>query len=337
MKNKIFNSLKIILPSVGVVSLLAVFYIYFFIQIDTFYSVFEEKYEYNDIIEIDDFDSADGYVAYLPKDFELDSIHVIVFNHGWGAHDPMAYGAWIKHLVFQGYAVIFPRYQKSILTWPADFTANAATGINEALKAIEHKHGIIPITDRLILAGHSFGGVISVNLATEWTTFEIPKPAAVFAIQPGHGPFYSGRIGDYSHFPEDIQMIFIVSEHDRITGDKFAREFFELNYGRIHEMNLLTMFKDRHENEVIKATHDDPLAMDMDMKKGTAFWIPLIGRLKNEINQADFYGFWRLLDALADCNFYGKNCDEAIGGTDAQTFMGYWNDGTPIRPLKVEL
>ena len=36
---------------------------------------------------------------------------VVVFNHGWLAVNPGAYGAWIEHLVRSGRIVIFPRYQ----------------------------------------------------------------------------------------------------------------------------------------------------------------------------------------------------------------------------------
>ncbi|MEZ4892408.1 MAG: hypothetical protein R2778_05270 [Saprospiraceae bacterium] len=56
--------------------------------------------------------TADGYWLFEPADPKPDSAEVVVFLHGYGAYNPMAYGKWIKHLVAKGNIVIYPRYQK---------------------------------------------------------------------------------------------------------------------------------------------------------------------------------------------------------------------------------
>lgn len=294
-------------------------------------------YEYSEYVEIDSFNKVDGYTAYLPKDYSKDSINLIVLNHGWGAYNPMAHGAWIRHLVNQGYAVVFPRYQCTVLTPAKNFTSNAAKGINSAIKTIKEKYNVQPITKDMVIFGHSYGGVISVNLAIKWKELGIPKPKAVLAIQPGHGPIEGGRIDDYSQFPSDIKLLFIHSEKDIVTGDKFSREVFDLNKGKVENMNLIEMFVDSKGDEKIKAAHEDPLAMDPEFDKGTGFIVMLRAKMVYEINQADYFGFWKLGDALAKCSFNEKDCNIAFGNTPVQKYMGVWKDGSPIKEMKVDL
>ncbi len=53
------------------------------------------------------------------------------------------------------------------------------------------------------------------------------------------------------------------------------------------------------------------------------------------VNALDFYGTWKLFDALCDAAFYNKNREYALGNTPQQRFMGLWSDGVPVKELKV--
>jgi hypothetical protein len=53
------------------------------------------------------------------------------------------------------------------------------------------------------------------------------------------------------------------------------------------------------------------------------------------INALDYYGTWKLFDALTDAAFNGKNREYALGNTPQQRFMGVWSDGVPVKELKV--
>jgi hypothetical protein len=53
------------------------------------------------------------------------------------------------------------------------------------------------------------------------------------------------------------------------------------------------------------------------------------------VNALDYYGTWKLFDALCDAAFFGKNREYALGNTAKQRFMGIWSDGTPVKELKV--
>lgn len=293
-------------------------------------------YSYNNFIEIDSFSKPDGFVAYYPENFKGDSLPLIVFNHGWGMHNPIGYGAWIRHLVYQGYAVIFPRYQKSILTSSKKFTPNAAKGIRDGIYALEKNSGLKLIKKDLVMIGHSYGGVITVNLSIEWEKYQIPKPTAILALQPGHGPITGGRIEDYSRIPTNTKVLLLYSENDRVTGETFSQEIYELNKNRVKEINLIEMFADNHGEDAIKASHEDPLAMDPEFDMGTGLLIVLRGKMIHRLDKADFNGFWKLGDGLTKCVYYNTDCDVAFGDTEKQKDMGAWDDGVQVKKLKIE-
>ncbi len=50
---------------------------------------------------------------------------VVLFLHGWGATLPRNYRPWLDHLARRGNAVIYPRYQDSVLTPPSQGPAEA--------------------------------------------------------------------------------------------------------------------------------------------------------------------------------------------------------------------
>jgi len=52
-------------------------------------------------------------------------------------------------------------------------------------------------------------------------------------------------------------------------------------------------------------------------------------------NALDYYGTWKLFDALTDAAFYGKNREYALGNTPEQRYMGNWSDGNPVKELIV--
>jgi len=57
----------------------------------------------------------------------------------------------------------------------------------------------------------------------------------------------------------------------------------------------------------------------------------------NPPDALDFYGPWKLLDALQACatRRQRQDCQVALGGTAEQRFMGRWSDGAPVTPLQV--
>jgi hypothetical protein len=53
------------------------------------------------------------------------------------------------------------------------------------------------------------------------------------------------------------------------------------------------------------------------------------------LDALDWYGTWKLTDALLACVFAGAWCEHAFGNTPEQRFMGTWSDGVPVTELQV--
>ncbi len=106
-------------------------------------------------------------------------VPVVLFLHGWGATRPRFYQPWLDHLAREGNAVIYPRYQDSVVDQPSEVLGNALAGVRLALKRIDEQPG------SLVVAGHSAGGALAADYAAIARTAKLPQPLAVFSAYPG--------------------------------------------------------------------------------------------------------------------------------------------------------
>jgi hypothetical protein len=104
---------------------------------------------------------------------------------------------------------------------------------------------------------------------------------------------------------------------------------------------------DVHDGKKVNAGHASPGAPDSryDFElKTPADEVPklIAGRIGFEesasLNQLDFYGYWRVLDAVIDA--VGSRPvvvpESVFRNGDAQTYLGVWADGTPYKRTHVE-
>ena len=295
------------------------------------------NYAHTEINSYDHSSSPKGYWMYTPKEVSEAPIDVIVFMHGYGAMNPMIYGGWIKHLVKQNNVVIFPRYQRGILTThPNDFAANAAVAIKDAKKQLEEDLLINANWDNLSLVGHSYGGVIISNLAVNYADLAIPKPKAVMMCSPGTGPLKGGRLDSYENMDSDIKLIVMVSEDDYVVGDKFGYLVFNSAQNVINR-NFIRQFRDSHGAPRIGADHNQCYSLDQELDSGYRNVTTKRALRISKIDAIDYNGYWKLFDALRACAIDGNYCDYAFGDTQAQSSLGSWSDGTPINKLEITL
>jgi pimeloyl-ACP methyl ester carboxylesterase len=279
---------------------------------------------------------ADGYWLFEPADPKPDSAEVVVFLHGYGAYNPMAYGKWIKHLVAKGNIVIYPRYQKN-LVWPRPngFPENAAKGIRDALRELQKEGRVKPKTDHVVYIGHSYGGVTAANLATRWEKMRIPKPTAMLLAEPGSGPFKGARLQDYSAIPSDTKVLIVVGEDDYVVGAEFGSLVFNTAVNT-PERNLIVQRRDTTNlRRWVLATHSEPYGYDLDFDTGVRNYTARRVLMTSRLNEVDFHCYWKLGDALINYSRKGIQKEYAFGNTPEQRFMGRWPDGHPIRELDV--
>ncbi len=281
---------------------------------------------------------ADGFWLFEPADPQPDSAEVVVFLHGYGAYNPMAYGKWIKHLVAKGSIVIYPRYQHNLIyPRPNTFPSNTATAIKDALVLLNTGDHVRPKVDKVTYIAHSYGGVIASNLGVYWERYGVPKPAAMLLAEPGSGPFKGARLEDYSGLPADLHLLVVVGEDDFVVGAEFGALVFNTAVNT-PKRNLLFQRRDTSSSKHwILATHSEPYSYDLDFDTGLRNYTSLRVLSTSRTDEVEFFCYWKLSDALMDFTRYGTNEHIAFGNTPEQRFMGNHHDGRPIKPLEVFL
>jgi acetyl esterase/lipase len=281
--------------------------------------------------------SGDGYWLFEPNLPKPDSADIIVFNHGYGVFNPGPYGQWIEHLVRKGHIVIFPKYQVSDASLPSTYTPNAIIGIQDALTELtSNPNRVKPRMEHYAIIGHSYGGVITSNIVTEYATYGLPKPQCFMLCQPGTGGINTGRLPSYTHMETDYSTLIVVGADDIVVGNSFGREIMDSTEIPTSRKNYITHYIDNHGSPTLEATHNEPLAANSAYDGGTISTVITGGYVASKQDAIDYYCYWKLADALLSCTFYGVDCEYAFGDTPEQRYMGTWSDGEPVIELVVE-
>ena len=139
---------------------------------------------------------------------EGDARATVVLFHGWTDLDPTNYRPWIAHLNAQGVTVVFPRYQDSILSTPAQMLAGAEdttrAGLDEA-----------PPTGPVIAVGYSLGGGFATTMAANADAWGVPQPAAVYGVFPALPLVVPDPFGTV---PAATTVRYLVGDRDQVVG-----------------------------------------------------------------------------------------------------------------------
>lgn len=307
-------------------------------------------------------EGADHVTIFWPEPAAaIGSLPLVVFTHGWGAVKSEHYQAWINHLVRRGAIVVYPRYQGNLRAKPETFVTHAVAGVRRALDWIhEQKNLPQPDPERWATVGHSAGGVLAANLSVELPKAGLPAPKAVMSVEPGitRGP--EGLLlplSDLSQTDASTLLLIITGEDDELVGDHDARRIYEETTAvPAAQKDLLQLPSDDHGSPALEATHRAPAAPlpgyePPQRKEPTGFLRKRIAKKAKErmaqrgldldasskepavTNALDYYGTWKLFDALCAAAFENKYRDVALGGGPAQLDMGQWSDGRPVKTM----
>src|SRR5690349_17076840 len=299
------------------------------------------------------------YWIFEPDSPKPRSAPVIVFLHGWGGMNPLYYGAWVDHLVKHGNIVVYPRYQANLLTPIKDFLPNTLAAVKDALHRLQTERGhVTPDLSKFATVGHSLGGLRAANVAALASESKLPRVRAVMSVEPGltEAPI-NVPLADLKKIPADTLLLAVAGDQDTLVRDADAKRiYYESTQVPAADKDFIMMVTDTHGTPSLQASHRAPTAMDRDYDNGEG----VVGggpanprRVGNSssrqngtsndsrrletmmVNALDYYGTWKLFDALCDAAFYGKNREYALGNTKEQRFMGVWSDGVPVKELKV--
>ena len=278
---------------------------------------------------------------------------VIIFLHGWGGMNPLYYGAWVDHLVRRGNIVVYPRYQSNLLTPIKDFLPNTLAAVKDALHRLQTERGhVTPDLIKFATVGHSLGGVLAANVAALASESKLPRVRAVMSVEPGitESPI-NVPLADLKKIPAETLLLALAGDQDSLVRDTDAKRiYYESKRVPARNKDFITLVSDSHGQPTLQASHRAPTAMDKDYDSGEGVSGAPPGtpdpignarisrRVRPEtmmVNALDYYGTWKLFDALTDAAFYGRNREYALGNTPQQRFMGVWSDGVPVKELKV--
>lgn len=258
------------------------------------------------------------YWVYQPAGPKPASAPLVVFNHGANAMDPSGYEAWLVHLARRGNVVVYPRYQATMLTPPSQYTDNAIGAVKNAIAWLQASAARVqPQLQRFAIAGHSYGGVVSANMAHRWQSVGLPQPRVLMPVEP----WYQNVDATLSGVPSTVLLRCLVGDDDALAGRAGCDVIWDRT-GHVPAANrdYVWMFSDDHGSPALSADHLAPAAGS----GGVAV-----------VNALDWYGLWKSFDALCECAFAGTSCAWGVGDTPEHRFMGTWSDGELVVPLAI--
>ena len=188
---------------------------------------------------------------------EGDERATVVLYHGWTDLEPDGYLPWIRHLTGRGVTVIWPRYQRSILSLPATMLRDAEAATRAGLAEA-------PPTGPVIAAGYSLGGGLAVVYAANAAAWSVPEPAAVYGVFPAMPPAVPDPFGSV---PEATTVALLTGADDAVVGAGGAEQLAAAiapHPATIDEVPTTAALTADH----FAPKRDDPAAQ-------RAFWAPL--------------------------------------------------------------
>lgn len=249
-----------------------------------------------------------------PKDPAPKKAPLILFLHGYSAMTPDPYRAWIAHLVRRGSVVVYPQYQKDLVTPPQEYRANTAAAFRHALEVLAQEGHVVPDLDRFAIVGHSAGGIGAAMYAAHAVEEKLPLPRAIMTVHAGQGPENGWQLiplDDLSTVPAKTKVAVLVGTDDHFVGTRSSRKIWD-GTKHVAESRFITLRSDAHGLPRISPGHLAPLAAAPSLA-----------------NALDWFGYWRLFDDLCAAAFSDRPFDPSPA-------MGKWSDGAAVKPLLIE-
>jgi dienelactone hydrolase len=216
---------------------------------------------------------------------------------------------WMSHLARQGYVVVAPVY-----TYGTPLEDSLAL-LPLALEELARPGHAGVDTARTAAIGFSYGGMTSILYAAAAAEAGLPAPRALLLTAPcTENGYCLDMPAEAPILPTGMKAIVIGYEHDFVIGNEPTIVWEALASLPLADRDFVLMRSDRHGMPSVSATHE------------TTY---------DGVDAADWYGIWKLTDALLACVFADTWCDYALGNTPEQRFMGTWSDGVPVTELEV--
>jgi len=199
--------------------------------------------------------------------------------------------------------------------------------------------------------GYSMGAAISLDLALGAAGYGLPAPRALDLLAPGDAPAVArgaaGRpiIGDIGRLPRGLPVVVMAGAEDTQIGLPTGRAVFARMCQILPDRRVLMVLPgDSHDGVTVHAGHGAPGAPDSRYDFALTdenFPVFLAGRaefpVSVSLNQLDYFGYWKVVDALVEGLRSGALPAVVFGHGDPwRVYLGRWPDGTPFKPMRLE-
>ena len=193
---------------------------------------------------------------------------VVVFGHGWKVAPPSPSYPWVRqflpwldHLVLEGNAVMFPRYQLGLGDRSGPELVDAfRRGLATGFARLGTRR--LPV----VAVGYSYGASLALTYAANASRWHLRQPLAVDAVFPA-GPIPGSPLPPLLPF---VRVLIQVGDQDTEAGNGGAEAFWAWLRGHPTATKRYDLVRSR---VGFAATHAAPKGATAAAR--TAFWAPL--------------------------------------------------------------
>lgn len=241
----------------------------------------------------------ENIVIYHPQEITT-PVPTIFYSHGYGGNNPLYIKGLTDFVAKKGYALVFVPYQTTGVSVPLRYE-NLLQGFRKAAR----DYPDIIDTTRAAFMGHSFGGGASFGNAFKCFTENNWGSNGRFIYVSAQWYSYNINQNDLQNFPSDVKLVTEIYESDSTNDHRLAADIFRNISISNAEKDFLVLQRDTVGGYIYPADHNTPNTVIA-------------------LNAHDYYGIYRILDALADYVWNGNSAakDVCLGnGSAAQTTM----------------
>lgn len=242
--------------------------------------------------------------------------------HQWAAVRPDYTRSWIDHLVRLGAVVIYPMSAGYFFGIEVE---NVKAAVGDALAELD-AGGHVPVDlNRTVVVGLQIGGAHALNLIAA-PPHGLPTPAALMLVGPFAPPEDTGAFDIFqiaegiAAIPATTRVVLVEAEAVPERDDGLENVWLELAHAS-------TVPADQRAYVVLRSDGHGAPALIADHTTAST---DAVNRAGGHLDALDWYGTWKLLDALIACSFDGEWCEYAFGDTPEVRYMGTWSDGVPV-------
>lgn len=233
-------------------------------------------------------------VIYHPQEITT-PVPTVFYSHAYGGNNPAYISGLTDFVAKKGYAFVFVPYQTTGVTVP-DRYENLLEGFKKAAR----DYPSIIDTTHVGFMGHSFGGGASFGNSFNCFTNYNWGSSGRFIYASAQWYSYNISQSDLQNFPSDVKLITEIYGNDSINDHRMAADIFS-NIGiSLTEKDFLILQADTLNGYIYPADHNTP-------------------NTTIALNAHDYYGIYRLLDALMDYTWNGVTAakDVCLGNGSA--------------------